>query len=262
MDLGLKGKRALVLGAGGGLGKAAAMSLAAEGAIVVAAGRTPEKLDATVKEIKAAGGQAHALTWDVKNIDAIAANIDAAKKLLGGSVQVLFNNGGGPPPTPAQGQPVQAWHDQFYNMVIPVIAITDAVLPDMKAAGWGRILTNASSGVITPIPGLAMSNSLRSSIVGWSKTLATEVGAQGITVNMVLPGRIATERLKFLDDARAKRENVTVEDIERRMKGAIPMGRYGEMREYGDTVAFLASERASYITGSMIRVDGGQIPCV
>jgi len=262
MDLGLKGKRALVLGAGGGLGKAAAMSLAAEGAIVVAAGRTPEKLDATVKEIKAAGGQAHALTWDVKNIDAIAANIDAAKKLLGGSVQVLFNNGGGPPPTPAQGQPVQAWHDQFYNMVIPVIAITDAVLPDMKAAGWGRILTNASSGVITPIPGLAMSNSLRSSIVGWSKTLATEVGAQGITVNMVLPGRIATERLKFLDDARAKRENVTVEDVERRMKGAIPMGRYGEMREYGDTVAFLASERASYITGSMIRVDGGQIPCV
>lgn len=262
MDLGLKGKRALVFGAGGGLGKAAAMALAAEGAIVVAAGRTPEKLDATVNEIKAAGGQAHALTWDVKNIDAIAANIEAAKKLLGGPVQVLFNNGGGPPPTPAQGQPVQAWHDQFYSMVVPVIAITDAVLPDMKAAGWGRVLTNASSGVIVPIPGLAMSNSLRSSIVGWSKTLANEVGASGITVNMVLPGRIATERLKFLDEARAKRENTTVEDVERRLKGAIPMGRYGEMREYGDAVAFLASERASYITGSMIRVDGGAIACV
>ncbi|MFZ9071012.1 MAG: SDR family oxidoreductase [Burkholderiaceae bacterium] len=262
MDLGLKGKRALVFGAGGGLGKAAAMSLAAEGAIVVAAGRTPEKLDATVREIELAGGVAHALTWDVKNIDAIDANMEVAKKLLGGSVQVLFNNGGGPPPTPAQGQPVQAWHDQFYNLVIPVIAITDAVLPDMKAANWGRILTNASSGVVTPIPGLAMSNSLRSSIVGWSKTLATEVGSSGITVNMVLPGRIATERLKFLDETRAKRENITVEEVERRMKGAIPLGRYGEMREYGDTVAFLASERASYISGSMIRVDGGQIPCV
>lgn len=262
MDLGLKGKRALVFGAGGGLGKAAAMSLAAEGAIVVAAGRTPEKLDATVREIELAGGVAHALTWDIKNIDAIDANMEVAKKLLGGSVQVLFNNGGGPPPTLAQGQPVQAWHDQFYNLVIPVIAITDAVLPDMKAANWGRILTNASSGVVTPIPGLAMSNSLRSSLVGWSKTLATEVGASGITVNMVLPGRIATERLKFLDETRAKRENITVEEVERRMKGAIPLGRYGEMREYGDTVAFLASERASYISGSMIRVDGGQIPCV
>ncbi|MFZ9809806.1 MAG: SDR family oxidoreductase [Burkholderiaceae bacterium] len=262
MDLGLKGKRALVFGAGGGLGKAAAMSLAAEGAIVVAAGRTPEKLDATVREIELAGGVAHALTWDVKNIDVIDANMEVAKKLLDGSVQVLFNNGGGPPPSPAQGQPVQAWHDQFYNLVIPVIAITDAVLPDMKAANWGRILTNASSGVVTPIPGLAMSNSLRSSIVGWSKTLATEVGSSGITVNMVLPGRIATERLKFLDEARAKRENITVEEVERRMKGAIPLGRYGEMLEYGDTVAFLASERASYISGSMIRVDGGQIPCV
>ncbi|WVN41528.1 SDR family oxidoreductase [beta proteobacterium MWH-UniP1] len=262
MDLGLKGKRALVFGAGAGLGKAVAMSLAAEGAIVVAAGRTMEKLDNTVKEISAAGGQAHALAWDVKQVDAITANIEAAKKLLGGPVQILFNNGGGPPPTPAHGQPVQAWHDQFSAMVIPVIAITDAVLPDMQAAGWGRILTNASSGVITPISGLAMSNSLRGSLVGWSKTLAGEVAKSGITVNMVLPGRIATDRLKFLDEARAKRENTTLEDVERRLKGAIPMGRYGEMREYGDAVAFLASERASYITGSMFRVDGGQIPSI
>lgn len=262
MDLGLRNKRALVLGAGSGLGKAVALALACEGATVVAAGRTPEKLEATCAEIKAAGGKAYALACDLRNIDAIPAVAEAAKKLLGGNIEILFNNGGGPAPTPAQGQPMQAWHNQFDNLVASVIAMTDAVLPEMKAAGWGRIITNASSGVVVPIANLAMSNALRSALVGWSKTLANEVAAQGITVNMVLPGRINTDRLQFLDEARAKRENITGQEVTEKMKAAIPAKRYGNPNEYGDVVAFLASTRASYITGSMIRVDGGAIASV
>jgi 3-oxoacyl-[acyl-carrier protein] reductase len=262
MDLGLKNKRALVLGAGSGLGKAVALSLAAEGAHVVVAGRTLERIDATVTEINAAGGKAEALQCDLKNLESIPTTAEAAKKILGGSIEILFNNGGGPAPTPAQGQPLKAWHEQFDNLVASVIAMTDAVLPDMKSSGWGRIITNASSGVIVPIPNLAMSNSLRSALVGWSKTLANEVAAQGITVNMVLPGRINTDRLQFLDEARAKRENSTAQEVSEKMKAAIPAKRYGNPHEYGDVVAFLASMRASYITGSMIRVDGGAIASV
>ena len=262
MDLGLKTKRALVLGAGSGLGKAVAISLAAEGANVVVAGRTQEKIEATCAEIQVKGGNAFALVCDLRNLDSIPGVAQAAKKLLGGSIEILFNNGGGPAPTPAQGQPLQAWHEQFDNLVASVIAMTDAVLPDMKAAGWGRVITNASSGVVVPIPNLAMSNSLRSALVGWSKTLASEVAAQGVTVNMVLPGRINTDRLQFLDEARAKRENTTAQEVSEKMKSAIPAKRYGNPNEYGDVVAFLASTRASYITGSMIRVDGGAIASV
>ncbi|MEY3016832.1 MAG: hypothetical protein RJB19_1144, partial [Pseudomonadota bacterium] len=141
----------------------------------------------------------------------------------------------------------------------PVIALTDAVLPAMKQHGWGRILTNASSGVVVPIPNLAMSNTLRGALVGWNKTLANEVAASGVTANMVLPGRVATDRTRFIDQNKATKEGVGVEEIERRSMASIPVGRYGKPQEYGDVVAFLASERASYVTGSMVRIDGGAI---
>lgn len=262
MDLGLTGKRALVFGAGGGLGLAAALSLAAEGAVVICAGRTLEKVEATASRIRASGGQAHAMAWDVRQIDLISERLTQAEALAGGSIQILFNNGGGPAPSPAMGQSIGTWQDQFNNLVAPVIAITDAILPGMKAAGWGRVLTNASSGVITPIPNLAMSNSLRGALVGWSKTLANEVAASGITVNMVLPGRIATDRTAFIDQTRAQKEGIALEEVEKRSKATIPARRYGELQEYGDVVAFLASKRASYMTGSMVRVDGGAIASV
>ncbi len=262
MDLGLKRKRALVLGAGGGLGNAVALALAAEGALVVVAGRTLEKVEQIVSEIKAAGGQAVALAWDLRVLTDIPEKIQHVKTALGGPVEILFNNGGGPPPGSAQAQQAQAWKDQFDNLVMPVIAVTDAVLPEMKAAGWGRILTNASSGVVVPIPNLAMSNSLRGALVGWNKTLSREVAGQGITVNMVLPGRIATERTRFLDEAKAGREGISIEEVEQRSRETIPAGRYGNPQEFGAVVAFLASTRASYITGSMVRVDGGAIPSI
>jgi 3-oxoacyl-[acyl-carrier protein] reductase len=142
-------------------------------------------------------------------------------------------------------------------MVLSVIAITDRVLPGMKARGWGRILTSTSSGIIAPIPNLAISNALRMSLVGWSKTLAREVAKDGITANIVVPGRIATARVATLDNARAKREGRSVEEVAAESAATIPVGRYGKPEEYADVVVFLASTRAAYITGSVIRVDGG-----
>jgi 3-oxoacyl-[acyl-carrier protein] reductase len=132
----------------------------------------------------------------------------------------------------------------------------------MRERRWGRVITSASSGVVAPIPHLGLSNALRAGLVGWSKTLAREVAADGITVNVIIPGRIGTARIKALDEAKAKRENRSVESVVAESTGSIPVGRYGTPQEYADTVAFLASRNASYITGSIIRVDGGYIPSI
>ena len=179
-----------------------------------------------------------------------------------GPVDILVNNTGGPPPTTASGQDPELWSKHFQAMVLSVIAITDRVLPNMRARHWGRVITSTSSGVVAPIPNLAISNALRLSLVGWSKTLAREVAKEGVTANVVVPGRIATSRIKFLDEARAKREGRSVEAVLAESAGSIPVGRYGKPEEYADVVAFLASERAAYITGSVIRVDGGMIASI
>lgn len=147
-------------------------------------------------------------------------------------------------------------------MVLSVIAITDRVVPGMRERGWGRIVTSTSSGVIAPIPGLGLSNALRSTLIGWSKTLATEVAPDGVTANVVVPGRVATDRTAFLDESKAQRQDRPVEDVTAESIGTIPAGRYGDPREYGQVVAFLASAPAAYVTGSVVRVDGGQIPAV
>jgi 3-oxoacyl-[acyl-carrier protein] reductase len=266
MDLGLKGKTALVLGGGSGLGRAIALSLAAEGAHVAVAGRHMEKVQGTLDLIRsqspaASPGKSLGLEWDLSDLAQIDPRISRVEQELG-LVDVLINNTGGPPPTTAGGQDPAVWIQQFQAMVLSVIAITDRVLPNMKARKWGRILTSTSAGVVAPIPNLALSNTLRASLVGWSKTLAKEVAQDGITANIVAPGRIATDRIRVLDEARAKRENRTVEDVAAESARAIPIGRLGTPEEYGDVVAFLASERASYVTGSIIRVDGGMIPSV
>jgi 3-oxoacyl-[acyl-carrier protein] reductase len=147
-------------------------------------------------------------------------------------------------------------------MVMSLIAITDRVLPGMRAKKWGRIITSTSSGVVSPIPNLGISNALRMSLVGWSKTLAREVGNDGVTANIVLPGRVATARITFLDEQKAKREGRPVEQVVAESTASIPVGRYGRPDEYGSVVAFLASQQAAYVTGSVVRVDGGLIASV
>lgn len=258
MDLGIKNKVALVLGGGSGLGQAMALSLASEGCKVVVAGRTEANLQKTVAQIQETGGQAHAIAWDLAQLDQIDSHF-AKIESLWGSVDILVNNTGGPPPTPAAGQAPQVWLQKFQEMVLSVIAITDRALPAMKEKRWGRVITSTSSGAIAPIPNLAISNTLRSSLHAWSKTLAREVAPFGITANIIVPGRIATERIRFLDESKAQRENRSVEDVMNESLKTIPMGRTGDPAEYGATAAFLASQGASYITGSVIRVDGGLI---
>ena len=147
-------------------------------------------------------------------------------------------------------------------MVLSVISVTDRVLPQMRSNKWGRIVTSTSSGVIAPIPNLGISNALRLSLVGWSKTLAREVGRDGITANIVLPGRIATQRISFLDEQKAAREKRALDEVVSESTASIPLGRYGDPQEYADVVTFLASARASYLTGSVIRVDGGMIQSI
>jgi 3-oxoacyl-[acyl-carrier protein] reductase len=261
MDLGLKDKTALVLGAGGGLGSAIARTLAREGARVVLADIKYEALEPVMAAIAAAGGKSLGLQWDLGDLSAIEANIARIEAEFG-PVDILVNNTGGPPPTPVSGQPSELWSKHFQSMVLSVIAITDRVLPGMRARKFGRIITSTSSGVVAPIPNLGLSNALRLSLVGWSKTLAREVGRDGITANIVLPGRVATDRIMFLDEQKAKRENRPVADVIAESTGSIPLGRYGDPQEYADTVCFLASERASYLTGSVIRVDGGLIASI
>ena len=261
MDLGISGKTALVFGAGGGLGGAIALALAAEGAKVAVADINADAAQATVDAIIKRGGVSKALVWDLADLAAIPDHIASVEAELG-PIDILVNNTGGPPPTPVSGQAPEDWEKFFRSMVVSVIAITDAVLPGMRARGWGRIVTSTSSGVVAPIPNLGISNALRLSLVGWSKTLAREVGRDGITANVVLPGRIATGRITFLDEQKAKRENRSVEDVSAESTAAIAVGRYGDPKECGDVVAFLASQKASYLTGSVIRVDGGLIASV
>ena len=261
MDLGLKGKTALVLGAGGGLGGAIARTLAAEGAQIAVADINKEAADKTVADIVAAGGSAMALQWDVGDLGVLPPNLAAIDKQFG-SVDVLVNITGGPPPTVVSGQSADSWRKYFDSMVLSVIAISDAVLPGMRQKKWGRIITSTSSGVVAPIPNLGLSNALRMSLLGWSKTLAGEVGRDGVTVNVVLPGRVATQRTSFLDEQKAKREGKAVEEVSAASTASIPVGRYGDPQEYADVVAFVSSVRASYLTGSVIRIDGGLIASV
>jgi 3-oxoacyl-[acyl-carrier protein] reductase len=256
MDLGLSGKTALVLGAGGGLGSAIARTLAQEGVRVALADIDLAAASGVAQEIISTGAQAMALAWDLGDLSVIEVNVTRIERELG-PIDILINNTGGPPPTPVSGQSSELWNRHFQSMVMSVIAITDRVLPGMRERQFGRIVTSTSSGVVAPIANLGLSNALRMTLLGWSKTLAREVGRDSITCNIVLPGRVATARIQFLDEQRAQRENRLVADIARESSASIPVGRYGNPQEYADVVTFLASRNASYVTGSVVRVDGG-----
>jgi 3-oxoacyl-[acyl-carrier protein] reductase len=261
MDLGITGRTALVLGASGGLGSAIAVRLAEEGVNVAAAGRSADRLADTVKRVEAAGVKALPLTWDLADLDRVDAHVSEVENALG-PVDILVNNTGGPPPTAAAGQDATTWRTSFEQMVLAVIVLTDRVLPGMRERGWGRIVTSTSSGALSPIPNLALSNTLRASLHTWSKTLASEVGRDGVTSNIIVPGRIATARTQFLDERRAEREGRTADDVMADSAASMAVGRYGYPEEYADVATFLCSERASYVTGSVVRVDGGLLQSV
>ena len=261
MDFGIAGKAALVLGASGGLGRAIALALAAEGVRVAVAARGQAGLDETAAQIRAAGGEAFTVVWDVADRSVIAANVAAVEQALG-PIDILVNNTGGPPPTTAAGQDPALWLEKFNAMVLSVIAITDAVLPGMRSRKWGRIITSTSAGVVAPIANLGISNTLRAALHGWSKTIAREVAAEGVTSNIIVPGLIATDRITFLATERAKREGISIEAVAAANTAQIPLGRLGEPSEYGAVAAFLASVPAAYVTGTVVRVDGGLIASV
>lgn len=257
----MAGKVALVLGGAGGLGRAIARSLAAEGARVALADIDAERLSEAVTALGRDGHEALGLPWDLGDLEQVDQNVGRIERSWG-PVQILVNITGGPPPSPASGLDPSQWTEAFRSMVLPVIATTDRVLPGMREGRWGRIITSTSSGVVSPIPQLAVSNTMRSALVAWSKTLSTEEAPRGVTVNVTVPGRIATPRIDYLDERRAEHDGIPVADVRQSSHAAIPSGRYGDPAEYADTVAFLASEAASYITGSVVRVDGGYVSSI
>ena len=259
MDLGIKGKRALVLASSQGLGLGIATKLCEEGANVIISSRVEDKLATVAKELNNAGpGTADHVVADLSEEDSAGKLYAAAKDKLSG-IDILVNNTGGPPPGTVDKPDTDLWRAQIDTMLIRVIEITNLCIADMKETGWGRVLTVASSGVVQPIANLSMSNTIRSSLVGWSKSLSTEVATAGITVNMLLPGRILTERLAQLDKANAERLGKSVEEVSTSEQAAIPVGRYGTVEEFGSVGAFLCSAPASYMTGGLIRCDGGSI---
>ena len=248
MDLEITGKRALVLGASRGLGMAIAKSLAAEGVTVFAAARSRDKIEAWAKGIENVRPVECDLS-DLAQVDALADSL-----LSEGGADIIVNNGGGPPSGSAQAAERGQWLAHFEAMAANLFHLNTRLLPAMKEKGWGRIISITSSGVEQPIPNLALSNGIRSAVVGWSKTLASEVAGDG-----VMPGRIHTQRVDELDAAAAKRTDSDVAEVAAKSRAAIPAGRYGKPEEFADVVTFLASTRASYVTGSRIRIDGGAI---
>ncbi len=254
MDLGLENRQALVTGASRGLGRAIAATLAAEGAQVVAVARNQERLNDLVAGGSGGRGSISARPCDLSD----AASIQSLGKLLA-EMDILVLNTGGPPPGPAADTTDAEWSRQFEAMFLSAVRLTRLALPGMRERGFGRILAVVSSGVIQPIPNLGISNALRAALVGWAKTLAGEVAREGITVNCIAPGRIATDRVAELDQGRARREGLDIAQVEKESRAAIPAGRYGEAAEFASMAAFLASPRASYVTGGVIRVDGGMI---
>jgi 3-oxoacyl-[acyl-carrier protein] reductase len=260
VDLGLAGRTALVMGASQGLGEASALKLAAEGTHVILVARREDALNDVKKTIETAGGTASVVTCDLFDRASRTQLCDAIRKL--DRLDILVANSGGPAPGMAPGIGSDIWVREFDAMVLGLIEVMDTAVEKMKHAEFGRIIVIGSSGMVVPIAKLAVSNTLRSAIGGYVKTLSEQVARYGVTCNMVLPGRIDTPRTRSIDEGGAKNESLDVEEIRRRSWSAIPAGRYGRPAEFGAVVTFLASECASYVTGTQMRVDGGSIKSV
>jgi len=259
VDLGLKGRRALVMGGTKGLGRSIADALAAEGAAVAISGRDQGRLDAAAAELRAAGApQAAGIVADVACGDDMDRLADAAVSAIGG-VDILVLNHGGPPPCIASEITDAALREWFQHIVASPIRIANRLIPAMRTRGWGRVIVVGSTGMQHPIPTLALSNTLRASIWGWLKTLAPEVAPDGVTMNVLAPGTILTDRVTETTTKRAAMAGISYDDALAQAAKEIPAGRLGVPGDYGPMGAFLASERGGYVTGTMVRVDGGRV---
>jgi 3-oxoacyl-[acyl-carrier protein] reductase len=254
MDTGLQGRTAIVPGSSSGLGLAVARSLAAEGANVVLVGRRGELVQKEAAALPSAVG----VEADLADPDVPARLVAEAEQRFG-PVDVLVLNGGGPPPGLAADFTPEQFASAVDLLVQPHLRLVAGVLPGMRERGFGRIVAVGSSGVQQPIDGLVASNAARAALAGYLKTLAGEVAADGVTVNMVLPGRIDTDRVAVLDRAVAERSGTTPDQQRARAEATIPAGRYGTPDEFAAVVTFLASTAASYVTGEQVRCDGGMI---
>lgn len=257
MDLGLQGKVALVTAASKGLGKGVALQLAQEGAQIAIAARSAETLRQVAREIESATGRQPLVVATDLTLDTEIERLVTRTLERFGHIDILFNNTGGPPPGRFFDFADEQWGAAVDLLLLSTVRLIRAVVPQMRARRWGRIINSTSISVKQPIPDLLLSNAVRAAVIGLAKSLAQELAPDGITVNNLLPGSIDTDRIEQTTAATAQRTGQTVEEIRRLAEAAIPVGRYGRVEEYAAAAAFLASEHASYITGVNLLVDGG-----
>jgi 3-oxoacyl-[acyl-carrier protein] reductase len=256
MTFRLDGMNALVMGASKGIGNGIARAFATQGAHVILTGRKQADADAAARAI---GDKASGLALDTADLADVDRAFGEASTRFGGRFDVLVLNSGGPPPGPAQGVPSELWQTWWTTMFVSLVRFADKALPGMCERKFGRIISVVSSSVIQPIPNLGMSNAIRPAIIGWGKSVSNEVARHGVTINAIAPGRILTERLDQLDGANAAKQGKPMEQVRSEAMSRIPAGRYGTTDEFASAAVFLASREASFTTGSIVRVDGGQI---
>jgi 3-oxoacyl-[acyl-carrier protein] reductase len=250
LDLGIANRVALVMGASKGIGRAAAESLAREGARVAAVSRSRDRIEDAAAQIGSeTGAEVRPFTADTDTPETMPELVQSVREALG-PVEILVVNTGGPPPGDPLSFGRDQWEAAYRSLVLAPQALIEAVVPDMRARGWGRIVNVTSTSTKEPIPGLLLSNSHRMAAVGALKTLSRELGREGILLNSVAPGRIATERI-------ASMIGTPLDELRSQPQPDVPVGRLGEPQEMGDVIAFLCSERASYVTGVNLMVDGG-----
>lgn len=257
MDLGLKGKVAIVTASSRGIGRAAALALAGEGARIAMCARTAADVSAAADDIRRrTGSDVLALQADVTSADDIARVVHGTVEAYG-TVNILVNNAGGPPGGTFDSLADAEWQAAFELTMLSAVRMIRAALPAMRRAGGGAIVNVQSTSVKVPLDNLLLSNAIRTGVIGLAKTLSIELAKDGIRVNNVLPGAIMTDRQRDMLVLQSKREGKSVEELSRLRQAAIPLGRYGEPEDLGNMIAFLASERARYVTGVTVQVDGG-----